>query len=74
MACALAAALAAGAPPGKVIGRLGALSVPAHRAAQGVSGSGLIVIDDTYNSNPSGARHALELLDAAVAERAPARR
>jgi UDP-N-acetylmuramoyl-tripeptide--D-alanyl-D-alanine ligase len=68
VACALAAALAAGAPPAKLIGRLGELSVPAHRAAQGVSDSGLIVIDDTYNSNPSGARHALELLDAAVAE------
>jgi len=68
VACALGAALAAGAPPAKVIGRLGELSVPAHRAARGVSNSGLIVIDDTYNSNPSGARHALELLDAAVAE------
>jgi UDP-N-acetylmuramoyl-tripeptide--D-alanyl-D-alanine ligase len=68
VACALAAALAAGAPPARIIGRLGELSVPAHRAAQGVSDSGLIVIDDTYNSNPSGARHALELLDAAVAE------
>jgi UDP-N-acetylmuramoyl-tripeptide--D-alanyl-D-alanine ligase len=68
VACALAAALAAGAPPAKLIGRLAELSVPAHRAAQGVSDSGLIVIDDTYNSNPSGARHALELLDAAVAE------
>jgi UDP-N-acetylmuramoyl-tripeptide--D-alanyl-D-alanine ligase len=68
VACALAAALAAGAPPARVIGRLGELSVPAHRAARGVSDSGLIVIDDTYNANPSGARHALELLDAAVAE------
>ena len=68
VACALGAALAAGAPPARLIGRLGELSVPAQRAARGVSDSGLIVIDDTYNSNPSGARHALELLDAAVAE------
>jgi UDP-N-acetylmuramoyl-tripeptide--D-alanyl-D-alanine ligase len=68
VACALGAALAAGAPAARVISRLGGLSVPAHRAARGVSESGLIVIDDTYNSNPSGARHALELLDAAVAE------
>jgi UDP-N-acetylmuramoyl-tripeptide--D-alanyl-D-alanine ligase len=67
VACALAAALAAGAPPAMLMGRLGGLAVPAHRAARGVSDSGLIVIDDTYNSNPSGARHALELLDAAVA-------
>jgi UDP-N-acetylmuramoyl-tripeptide--D-alanyl-D-alanine ligase len=68
VACALGAALAAGAPAAAVTGRLGQLAVPAHRAARGVSDSGLVVIDDTYNSNPSGARHALELLDAAVAE------
>jgi UDP-N-acetylmuramoyl-tripeptide--D-alanyl-D-alanine ligase len=66
VACGLAAALAVGASPDQVVARLGDLSVPAHRAAQGVSDSGLIVIDDTYNSNPSGARHALELLESAV--------
>jgi UDP-N-acetylmuramoyl-tripeptide--D-alanyl-D-alanine ligase len=66
IACALAAAFAAGAPPGQVVTRLSELSVPAHRAAQGVSSSGLVVIDDTYNSNPSGARHALDLLESAV--------
>lgn len=66
VACALAAALAVGASPDQVVARLGDLSVPAHRAAQGVSDSGLIVIDDTYNSNPSGARHALDLLESAV--------
>ena len=66
IACALAAAFAVGAQPGQVVSRLGELSVPAHRAAQGVSSSGLVVIDDTYNSNPSGARHALDLLESAV--------
>jgi UDP-N-acetylmuramoyl-tripeptide--D-alanyl-D-alanine ligase len=68
VACALGAALAAGAPRDKVLGRLSELSVPAHRAARGVSDSGVVVIDDTYNSNPSGARHALELLVTAVPE------
>jgi UDP-N-acetylmuramoyl-tripeptide--D-alanyl-D-alanine ligase len=72
VACALAAALAAGAPRDKVVGRLAELSVPAHRAAKGVSDAGVIVIDDTYNSNPSGARHALDLLVTAVPE--PGRR
>jgi UDP-N-acetylmuramoyl-tripeptide--D-alanyl-D-alanine ligase len=66
IACALAAAFAAGAPPGQVVARLSDLSVPAHRAAHGVSSTGLVVIDDTYNSNPSGARHALDLLESAV--------
>jgi len=64
--CALAAALALGAPPDQVVTRIGELSVPAHRGAQGLSNSGLVVIDDTYNSNPSGARHALDLLESAV--------
>jgi UDP-N-acetylmuramoyl-tripeptide--D-alanyl-D-alanine ligase len=67
-ACALGAALAAGAPRDKVLGRLSELTVPAHRAAGCVSDSGVVVIDDTYSSNPAGARHALDLLVDAVPE------
>jgi UDP-N-acetylmuramoyl-tripeptide--D-alanyl-D-alanine ligase len=66
IACALAAAFAAGAPPGRVVTRISELSVPAHRVAAGVSSSGLVVIDDTFSSNPRGARHALDLLESAV--------
>jgi UDP-N-acetylmuramoyl-tripeptide--D-alanyl-D-alanine ligase len=66
VACALAAAFAVGVPPDKVVGRLGGLSVPAHRAARAVSDRGVVVIDDTYNANPSGARHALGQLVSAV--------
>jgi UDP-N-acetylmuramoyl-tripeptide--D-alanyl-D-alanine ligase len=69
IACALAAALAAGAPPDRVIARAGELSAPAHRAVQAVAGSGVVVIDDTYNSNPEGAARALELLESAVGGR-----
>jgi UDP-N-acetylmuramoyl-tripeptide--D-alanyl-D-alanine ligase len=68
VACALAAAFAIGAPPAEMVARVGQLSASEHRAAQGMSSSGLVVIDDTYNSNPSGARHALELLESAVPE------
>jgi len=64
--CAVAAALAAGAPPGRVVARLGGLSAPAHRAVTGVAESGVLVIDDTYNSNPEGAARALEMLEAAT--------
>ncbi len=64
--CAVAAALAAGAPPDRVVARLGELSAPAHRAVKGVAGSGVVVIDDTYNSNPEGAARALEMLEAAT--------
>lgn len=62
IACAVAAALAAGAPPDRVVARLGELSAPAHRAVQVVADSGVVVIDDTYNSNPEGAARALDML------------
>jgi UDP-N-acetylmuramoyl-tripeptide--D-alanyl-D-alanine ligase len=65
--CAVAAALAAGAPPDRVVARLGQLAPPAHRAVPGVADSGVVVIDDTYNSNPDGAARALEMLEAATA-------
>src|ERR1700691_1695408 len=64
--CAVAAALAAGAPPERVVARLGELSAPAHRAVTGVADSGVVVIDDTYNSNPEGAARALEMLESAA--------
>ena len=64
--CAVAAALAAGAPPDRVVARLSELSAPAHRAVRGVADSGVVVIDDTYNSNPEGAARALEMLEAAT--------
>ncbi len=66
IACALAAALAAGAPPDRVVARAGELSAPPHRAVQGVASSGVVVIDDTYNSNPEGASRAIELLESAT--------
>jgi UDP-N-acetylmuramoyl-tripeptide--D-alanyl-D-alanine ligase len=66
--CAVAAALAAGAAPDRVVARLGELSAPAHRAVKGVADSGVVVIDDTYNSNPEGAARALEMLEAATGD------
>jgi UDP-N-acetylmuramoyl-tripeptide--D-alanyl-D-alanine ligase len=69
IACAVAAALAAGAPPDRVAARVGELSAPAHRAVRGVASSGVVVIDDTYNANPEGAARALELLESAVGGR-----
>jgi UDP-N-acetylmuramoyl-tripeptide--D-alanyl-D-alanine ligase len=35
-----------------------------------VADSGVVVIDDTYNSNPEGAARALEMLEAATADEA----
>lgn len=59
---AVAAALAAGATPAHVASRLGSLGSVSHRAAVGTSDRGVVVIDDTFNSNPAGARAAVARL------------
>jgi UDP-N-acetylmuramoyl-tripeptide--D-alanyl-D-alanine ligase len=68
--CAVAAALAHGAPPRQLAARLPQLANPAHRATVATSEAGVLVIDDTFNSNPAGARAAVSTL----AERVPGRR
>lgn len=66
LGCAVAAALAAGARPADVASRLGSLSTPSHRATTGISDSGVLVMDDTFNSNPVGAHAAIERLASMV--------
>ena len=70
LGCAVAAALATGATPAHVASRLGSLASVDHRASVGTSDAGVVVIDDTFNSNPAGARAAVERLR----ELAPGRR
>ncbi len=65
-ACAVAAALAMGLPASAVGPRVAHLSNPAHRSAAGVSERGVWVLDDTFNSNPVGARAAVGALASAV--------
>jgi len=60
--CAVAAALAYGATPRQIAQRLPTLSAPPHRATVQTSESGVVVIDDTFNSNPAGAAAALATL------------
>lgn len=62
VACAVGAALALGVPSEAIGQRLGRLGAPAHRAQVSQMGSGVTIIDDTYNSNPDGAAAALNLL------------
>jgi UDP-N-acetylmuramoyl-tripeptide--D-alanyl-D-alanine ligase len=46
------------------------LRPPAHRAESQLGATGVLVVDDTYNANPAGARHALcELAEAGVVGR-----
>jgi UDP-N-acetylmuramoyl-tripeptide--D-alanyl-D-alanine ligase len=59
LACALAVAFALGVPPDVAISRIPGLPTVANRLASGEAPSGVWVIDDTFNSNPSGARVAL---------------
>lgn len=70
VACAVAALLAAGAPRDAVARQLVALRAPTHRLDIVRSPEGHVVIDDTFNSNPAGARAAL----AALGDVTPGRR
>ncbi len=63
VACAVAATLAYGLPPTAIERGLKTLTVPPHRGvAQRGLEDGPWVIDDTFNSNPVGARQALRLM------------
>jgi UDP-N-acetylmuramoyl-tripeptide--D-alanyl-D-alanine ligase len=66
VACAAGIAHALGAPAARIGERLGSLPRPQHRGVQGRSDAGVVIIDDTYNSNPAGARAAVERLVAAA--------
>jgi UDP-N-acetylmuramoyl-tripeptide--D-alanyl-D-alanine ligase len=56
-------------PLSTIASRLGALPDSPHRAEVQHAESGVVVIDDTYNSNPVGAQRALEGAAAIAAER-----
>ncbi len=62
VACAVAAALAAGVPREVVAARIAGLPGAEHRASVVTGDAGVVIVDDTYNANPAGARAALELI------------
>jgi UDP-N-acetylmuramoyl-tripeptide--D-alanyl-D-alanine ligase len=62
LACAVAVARELDLPVDRIVARLDRLAVPAHRLEVRTSDRGVTVIDDTFNANPDGARHALDLL------------
>jgi UDP-N-acetylmuramoyl-tripeptide--D-alanyl-D-alanine ligase len=63
MLAAVAVGQALGVAPPTIAQALGSASAPEHRLAPIHNpGAGVIVIDDAYNSNPSGAAAALEVL------------
>ena len=64
--CAVASVLAYGMEPARIRRRLRALHAPEHRSVVQRAPNGMVVIDDTFNANPSGARAALALLTRVV--------
>ena len=62
VACAVAAALAVGVERPAVAAALPRLEPPPSRAKPAVSDRGVVVIDDTFNSNPTGAHEAVRAL------------
>jgi UDP-N-acetylmuramoyl-tripeptide--D-alanyl-D-alanine ligase len=66
LAAAIGIGLALGVEPSVLAARVGGLPRPEHRQSVSVSDRGFTVIDDTFNSNPAGARTALGLLERAV--------
>ncbi|HXP03354.1 MAG TPA: UDP-N-acetylmuramoyl-tripeptide--D-alanyl-D-alanine ligase [Stellaceae bacterium] len=63
VALAFAAACTLGIPPEDVVASLKTTPQIAHRLEVKRQGSGAVLIDDAYNSNPVGFASALELLD-----------
>jgi UDP-N-acetylmuramoyl-tripeptide--D-alanyl-D-alanine ligase len=61
-ACAAAVALELGVGPETVARRLGSLPGVPNRLQRHRADGGYLVLDDTFNSNPAGARHALDAL------------
>jgi UDP-N-acetylmuramoyl-tripeptide--D-alanyl-D-alanine ligase len=62
VACAIGVAVALGRSGEEIVGRLATLPLPPNRLELRRSASGVTVLDDTYNSNPSGCRAALAAL------------
>lgn len=61
-ACAAAVALELGIPAEEVLARLANLPVPPNRLQRYLADGGYVVYDDTFNSNPTGARIGLARL------------
>jgi UDP-N-acetylmuramoyl-tripeptide--D-alanyl-D-alanine ligase len=62
VALAVGCGVALGVDPAALAAGIPALMTPTHRLDPATNDAGLVVLDDTFNSNPSGARAALEVL------------
>jgi UDP-N-acetylmuramoyl-tripeptide--D-alanyl-D-alanine ligase len=62
LAVALGICKALGVPSREIAGRISTLPTAEHRQSVITAGGGFTIIDDTFNSNPDGARSALKTL------------
>jgi UDP-N-acetylmuramoyl-tripeptide--D-alanyl-D-alanine ligase len=69
VACAVGIVMALGLDPAAVSDRLATIPSAPNRQVVSTSAAGFTIIDDTFNSNPAGARAALTRLAATVAPR-----
>ena len=67
-ACAAAVAVELGIDPEVVVRRLASLPGVPNRLQRYEAKAGYVVLDDTFNANPAGARHALDALAAEACE------
>jgi UDP-N-acetylmuramoyl-tripeptide--D-alanyl-D-alanine ligase len=67
VACAVAVGLALGVPAKVLVDRVRELPAVPNRLSAGMAPTGVYVLDDTFNSNPAGARAALAALATATA-------
>lgn len=68
VACAIGVAHRLAVGPADLVARLGDLPTVPHRLTVTTAPSGVVVIDDTFNSNPAGAQAALRVLAGASSE------
>lgn len=64
VACAFGVAGLLGERLGDLMGEIASLPQPPNRLTETTGESGVVILDDTFNSNPAGAALALGLLDA----------
>lgn len=62
VACALGVVVALGVALDSVISRVETLPTVPHRLSVATAASGVVIIDDTFNSNPAGTRAALRVM------------
>jgi UDP-N-acetylmuramoyl-tripeptide--D-alanyl-D-alanine ligase len=67
-ACAVAVAVEIGIDPEVVVRRLSSLPSVPNRLQRYQAKAGYVVLDDTFNANPAGARHALDALASEASE------